>query len=360
MHSWHFSFILTACILFITANPALVIAEEPLAQPHQSTLPTEPYSEITPLTEQPLDTYAETDFLDEILNEIDHQHQSLSEEIVEFTDEIDTFFISDDQEKRINYSHIQLGYRYTFYKDDPTQIDPIFQARVHLPRTQNRLTLEISNNNPFDPINNTATSTSTGNSNPTDQTLDDQALNIGLGYARKFSELFNTKLTGGTRLAGNKVNLFINLQFYRKFFFEKWSLHLSEDLYRDNIVFSRATTQMLFERTISDDQLFQSITKNIHYYDLGYTQNHQTFYVFDQLSSRDAIIYQVGSMWERPLDLLGYELENYYAMVRYSRKIYRDWLFMEVSPQVHYLKAEDFHPKPLIALQFTAFFGNNK
>ena len=348
MDIWRFRLFIVTFTFIMAATPALANAEEPES--------TETTLDLPPLQKNNTGIA----LLDDILNEVDLQHQTLSEQIVDFTEEIDTYFISDDQERRINYSHIQLGYRYTFYKDDPAQLDPVFQARVHLPRTQNRLTVEVSNNNPFAASNDTAAASNSGSSNPVTQSETDQAINIGLGYISEITEFFNIKLTGGTRLATDRLKLFVNLQLYRKFFFDKWSMHLSEDLYRDNIVFNRSTAQMLFERRISEDQLFRSITKNIYYFDLGYTQNHQTFYLLDRLSSRDAMIYQVGSMWEKPLDLLDYKLENYYYMVRYSRKIYRDWLFIEVAPQVHYLREEDFNPKPLISLQFTAFFGNNK
>ena len=350
----HILFSILAFTIIIAVKPIIVHAEETVSsETNQNTRTSAPFSSYP----QSRDTYSQPNFFDNILNEVDYQHKSLSEQLVEFTEQIDTFFISDDQERRINYSHIQLGYRYTRYQDDPSLMDPVFQARLHLPRTQNRLTVEVSNNNPFDPINDIATNTSS-DTNPADQT--DQTLNIGLGYARAITDLLDFKVTGGTRLAGDRMKVFINLQVYRKFFFYKWSLHLSEDLYRDNVIFNRATAQMLFERSIGDDRLFRSITKNITYSDLGYAQNHQTFYVLDQLSTRDAIIYQVGSMWEKQFGLLDYELENYYTMVRYSRKIYRDWLFMELSPQVQYLRTENFHPKPLISLQVTAFFGNNQ
>jgi len=341
-------------------HSVVVGAEEVQPQTLQNSQPTKSTTENPQIEKQQRESYAEVGLVDQMLSIVDEQHKTLSEQLVGFTETIDTFFISDDQEERINYTHIQLGYRYTQYKDNISVLEPILSTKIHLPRTQNRLTLEVSNKSLFDLVNNTATSNQAGSTNPVEKAPTDQGFNFGLGYTREISDFFNAKVTSGGNLSGNKFNAFINLQLYRKFFFNKWSLHLSEDLFRDSIISSRSTAQMLFERNISEDKLFRSISKNITYFDLGYSQNHQTFYVLQQLSSRDAIIYQVGSMWEKPLDLLNYKLENYYALVRYSRKIYKDWLFMEVSPQVQYLRSENFHPKPLLVLQFSAFFGNNK
>ncbi|MDX8387973.1 MAG: hypothetical protein R8M46_05500 [Ghiorsea sp.] len=354
----HFKLIIATFTFIMAMNPLLTSAMEP--EPIQNIQSSGPLINAPTVGHQSQDSYAKRGFVDDLLNEVDYQQQSLSTHLIDFTETIDTFFISDDVESRINYSYIQLGYRYTRYKDGTEQLDPVFTAHIHLPRTQNRLTLEVSNNSLFSSSNDASSVNSAGSSSPVDQNNIDQALHIGLGYVREFSELFNAKLTGGARVFGHKMKLFINLQLYSEFFFKKWSLRLSEDLYRDNIVFSTAITQVLFERKISDDQLFRSISKNIYYEDLGYSQNHQTLYVFDQLSKRDAMIYQVGAMWENKHGLSDYALDNYYAMVRYSRMIYKDWLFMEISPQVQYLETENFHPKPLIALQFSAFFGNNK
>jgi len=296
--------------------------------------------------------------LDNLLKEVNDQLQSLSEKIVGFTEEIDTFFINDDQEKRINYTHIQLGYRYTHYKNQAHTHEPVFSARIHLPRTQNRLTLEVSNNNPFTASNETATN-NTNAPVATDPAQINQAIDLGLGYVRDIASLFNAKVTAGLKLQSDKINVFANLQFYRSFYYEKWSMRLSEELYRDNIIFNRSTSQLLFERTMAENLLFRSITKNIYYYDLGYSQNHQTFSLLNQLSDHDAMIYQLGGMWEKPLDLLNYELDNYYALVRYSSKIYRDWLIMEIATKVQILKVDNFRVNPLISLQFSAFFGNN-
>jgi hypothetical protein len=347
----------TALFIIIAMHSVAVDAEELEPQVNQQSKPSPSTPNDPQIENLQHESYAEVGIIDQMLNVVDDQHQVLSEQLVGFTEKIDTFFISDDQEERINYTHIQLGYRYTQYKDNISVLEPILSTKIHLPRTQNRLTLEVSNKSLFDLVNNTAQA---GSTNPVEKDPTDLGFNFGLGYAREISDFFNAKVTGGGKLSGNKFNVFINLQLYRKFFFNKWSLHLSEDLFRDTIIYSRSTAQMLFERNVSEDKLFRSISKNITYFDLGYSQNHQTFYVLQQLSSRDAIIYQVGSMWEKPLNLLSYDLENYYALVRYSRKIYRDWLFMEVSPQVQFLKSEDFHAKPLIVLQFSAFFGNNK
>jgi hypothetical protein len=48
----------------------------------------------------------------------------------------------------------------------------------------------------------------------------------------------------------------------------------------------------------------------------------------------------------------------YSAAFRYRRKIYRDWMVMEVRPQLVYTRDNGFHPIPSITLQIEAFFGD--
>ncbi len=373
MNEWQLRFITVVWVFIIAVHPAPVSALEPVSEFDEPSESAPAIVEKSRLEEQTQEDDSKRDLVDgilygagEVLKGVERHHQTLSDQIVGFTEKIDTFFISDDQERRINYSHIQLGYRYTRYKNNSYLLDPIFDARIHLPRTENKLTLEISNNSPLDSASETTTSSAasatgaTGGTIPAEQSQAEQAFNVGLGYAREISELLSAKVTTGGKLAGTQMNFYMNLQLYRKFFFNKWSLHLSEDLYRDRIIHTRSTAQILFERNISEDKLFRSISKNIYFYDKEYGQNHQTFYVLHQLSERDAMIYQIGGMWEKPLEILDYNLEGYYSLVRYSRKIHKNWLFMEISPQVHFLRSENFHPEPLLVLQLSAFFGNNK
>ncbi|NOR51628.1 MAG: hypothetical protein GQ470_03325 [Gammaproteobacteria bacterium] len=303
----------------------------------------------------PDDNTKEPGFIGAILDGVDQQHESLSEYVVGFSETIDTFFVSDDQERQLNYSHLQLGYRYTYYraKDGGSQFEPIIDARIHLPRTKNRLTLEVS------------TSDNEGGGDATAETgavttEPSSTLGLGLGYLGDLAGLFTTKVRGGAKLVGSTVNFYTSLRLYRKLYFEEWTVQLSEKLYKDSIVKKLATTELQFERRVTATKLFRAISQNRYYFDLGYSLNSQTFYMMHQLSDREAIIYQVGAGWKRLLEEQDNRLESYYNLVRYSRKVYKDWLYFSISPQIQFLEENDFVPIPLLTMQLTAFLGNKK
>ena len=287
---------------------------------------------------------------------IDYYQLTLSEYLIDFTNQIDRFFITDDQEQRMNYSHLHFGYRYVDYQGNNYLLEPVFEARFHLPRVEDFLSVNITNMNNFKSSDDAAA----GKTNdPAVEGPLDQGVKLAIGYARDVSDAFAVKATSGAHWVNDGLNPFVNLRLENVFLFDPWALTLSEDLYHDSIIHSRATTQIHFERKMGEDMVFQSNSKNIYYYDLGYTQMHQTFSVLHQLSERDAFIYQAGGMWEKPLDVVDFQLENYYTLVRYSRKLHKNWLFLEVSPQVHFPRTADFEPEPLLMLQLTAFIGNN-
>jgi len=283
-----------------------------------------------------------------ILNTIDDQQASLSRSVIGFSENVDRYFINTEQDSRLNFSHIQLGYRYTLYEGNVSTLEPVISGRIHLPRTENRLSIEVS-------------SSRDGNDPEADVTNDaERMLGLGLGYISDLPKLFTAKLRGGFKMVDSTFTFYSNLRLYRRFFFDTWSLQLSEDLYRDSVVSRLAKTEMLFERKISEKKLFRSITRNLYYFDLEYVQNDQTFYMIKQLSDKDALIYQLGASWTRPMVESEHSLDSYYNLIRYSRKVYKDWLFFEVSPQIYFLKENNFSPTPLLHVQFTAFFGNKK
>ena len=107
---WHSSLIIAALTLILAADPILASAIEPV-KTNQRTKQTESSLGNSQIAEQSNKSEGKHNLVGKILNGVDNQQQSLSDKIVSFSETIDTFFINDDLERRINYSHIQLGYR---------------------------------------------------------------------------------------------------------------------------------------------------------------------------------------------------------------------------------------------------------
>jgi len=292
-----------------------------------------------------VDDVTKSGLFSSILDEVDRQQKSLSEQVITFTEQIDTFFVDDENERQLNYSHIQLGYRYTHYRDKEYILEPIIDGVIHLPRTENRLTIELSSGSDIEdegPASNA------------------QQGRFGLGLIDSIKGVLTAKLTGGIRRVDSTFTGYINLRLYRQFLFDRWTLQLSEDLYKDSVVSRFSKTQILFERTVSENKRFGSITRNWHYFDLDSELNEQIFYLQHLFSERDALIYQLGIGWKRVLGESSNKLDNYYNLVRYSRRLHKEWLYLEISPQINYLRENDFSPEPLLMVQLTALLGNKK
>lgn len=292
-----------------------------------------------------------------ILNTIDAPRDYLSGKITSFATYLDRFFGGDRHYQESNQSVLQMDLtRVAGYGGDPKfKLGARFNLR--LPATEGRLHLLIET----DPEKN-ITAEQTPGSTPNQTVLSNRVVApSSYALAARFESLFSDAWHFNTDW-GLKFPLpiqpFVRARgSYSAPLAELWRLKAAQSVYWFNTLGVGETTQLDLERFLSEPTLFRA-TSTVTW--LNDTQNFdmsQFFTVFHTLSERSAVQYQLGiSGVSQPQ----YQVTDVVALALYRYRMHKEWLFFEISPQLHFPKDREYHSSPALSLRLEALFDDTR
>ena len=93
---------------------------------------------------------------------------------------------------------------------------------------------------------------------------------------------------------------------------------------------------------------------------LNNTQNfdlRQDFTLFEKLDERTAIQYQVSVIGvSNPVT----RVTDYVLLILYRYRLHREWMYLDVSPQLHFPRDRNFQMSPLLSLRLEMMFDESK
>jgi hypothetical protein len=149
-------------------------------------------------------------------------------------------------------------------------------------------------------------------------------------------------------------NPYVRLRIERAFLAGGWVARLSETLLYRLVEDGTAATELRLFREL-DKRTVLTLTSNATWrqersrWDLSEVAN-----ITRRIDARSLIAGEAGVLGETEPKA---EATAYYASLRYRRKLYGDWLLMEVRPQLTYPRDRNYEPLPSITLQIEAYFG---
>jgi len=134
---------------------------------------------------------------------------------------------------------------------------------------------------------------------------------------------------------------------------KEWELVLHSTAEWFNSSGFHADADVVLERLLTQNYLFR-MTTLVDWRDENDTLEFgQTFKIFNDLSERDAIVYQLGvfgTSFSHP------SIDTYYISADYRRRLYKDWLYMNVIPELAFPREESFSGVASITLSFEVYF----
>jgi len=134
----------------------------------------------------------------------------------------------------------------------------------------------------------------------------------------------------------------------------KWRLKLEQNVYWFNTIGAGESTQMDIEHLLSDSVLFRATTNATWLHDKQAFDLSQDMSINHKIDERSALVYQVSAIG---VSQPQWQVTDYVALVRYRRRLHLDWLFVEISPQLHYPKEREYHIDPLLIVRLELLFG---
>jgi hypothetical protein len=284
---------------------------------------------------------------------LDTSQRKVSTLLEEILTRADALFSGNRSYDASTGSYVALGGSYTLRKteDGANELDLLTRAKINLPYTQKHLKLLIDRD-----LENVTKSESQRDAQVAagQVTADDSPYLAVRGIARetlKVALAFDV----GARLRLSP-DPFVRLRARRLFSFGAWEIPLSETLlYRYEEKFS-AATELSFLRSIGE-KIAVGIILNATYtdltggFDLGVTVGGGY-----RINDRSLVATELGAYGQTEPD---FRDTVYSATLRYRRKILKDWLVIELRPQLVFFPEQEFHAAPSFTVRLEMYFGSN-
>lgn len=278
---------------------------------------------------------------------LDTPQEYLSSGVEVMAKSIDGFFVADEIFYESSGSYLRLINSTIFDEGGNKRSFNDVRFKLRLPETQKRLKVFFESSPSDEPYNVT---TQTENFPKTVTDEDDYVLGIqaesGEGFGWKYKPRIGAHL-------GSSVEPFVQFKFSREDKLGQWTLSWDEIPYWDDSVGWGFDSSLVFNRKIDEKNLFRSSTfagwKNV----TEQFELRQVFALFHTFSSRRAISFYTGAYGVSEPEV---HTTEYLVGSIYRQNIHKDYLFIELEPQIRYQRINNFRAEHSIALRFELLF----
>lgn len=285
---------------------------------------------------------------------VDSIHDTVTSTFLASANWVDSFFNDERVVQEENQSTLRVYTELFKQEGSPADFNLKVRLKMSLPRARDRLSLLVSADgddevNPDNSPGESLTQRFEGR--------DADNVSTSLWYSFFDNEKRNLSLSLGFRLSGGSLVAYAGPR-YRQFHkFKLWDMRFIERLryYSDNGWESRTTVD--FERSVFENCLFIATFDGTWLEGIpGYFYNVE-FVLYQPLKNHRALQYElVNSIHTRP----NHRLDLTTFRIRYRQKIWKEWFYFEVGPQVSFPRDRDFELTPGIYLRLEAIFGKTR
>jgi len=287
------------------------------------------------------------------INAIDVPRDYLAEKFIDLIGGIDGFFGNDRNYQEANDSVVQMTLGRVMGYGGEHRFVLSGRANVHLPRAEKSLHLLLET----DPDKNAANGSSQNQPALPVATTPPASYGAGVRYEKSEEQRWHFSTDGGLKFQGINTAPFARSRLSYAVPLEQWRMKAAETVFWFNNIGAGETTQLDFERPFSDPMLFRA-TSNVTWLDKQQSFNlSQDFSVFQTLDERTKMQYQLGAVGSsRPIT----EVNDYYLSVLYRHRLHREWMYFDLSPQLHFPRARNFKSSGVLNMRLEILFDKSK
>ncbi|MEQ1526867.1 MAG: hypothetical protein ABL911_09010 [Gallionella sp.] len=321
-----YGLLLSCTLLFSSASFA---AEQPVLPPPTDSTTNQP-TDLPSLLSYPF-TY------------VDEERDFLSEKFVSLTRSLDSFFADDRNYQESNNSLVQLDLvRVAGYGGDRKFVLS-GRAKLDLPSTQKRFHLLLETN----PDKNVTGEAVQNQTTPVNKVVAPESYSAAVRYekAKEQEKPWHLSSDLGVKFQGIHINPFARARGSYAVTVNDWRVKAAETVFWFNTIGAGETTQLDVERILSEPMLFRATSNATWLNDKQNFDLRQDFSIYQNLNERSALLYQASMIG---VSNPQWQLNAYVALVQYRYRLHKQWVFLEVSPQVHFPKADNFKANPAL------------
>lgn len=283
---------------------------------------------------------------------VDVLHRRASTGVLASARWLDNFFA--DPRFESEQSKTRLKVRFSLFAEDESDIEYDVRAglRLDLPILEDRLHLLIAG----DPDEEDGFRTVSG-AEGTSPTLadDEEDFSLSLRYFIKRTALRHLSLRSGLRWRDGMPAVFLEPRYRHTVPLDPWTFRFTQRLTTITDGTVRARSLFDFDRQVREKLFFRASAEGIwDKDDHGYAYG-AGLSLYQPFSRRRTLVYGWSNGF---VTHPHHRLENVTLSLRYRQRIFRDWLFYEVVPQVSFPREEDYEATPGILFRLEVVFGH--
>ena len=276
---------------------------------------------------------------------------------------VDDYFVEEEMLFKTRGSRLDVFTPVTFHENGKIYLGVNFRAKIDLPKINKRWNLFVNStadevDNIFSDENNRSANTSI-NQPRIEANAGTRNTEIGLQFKIESKNYTFSFLDLGLNFSGFKeVDSFIRMKgFYKWQITPKFSTKMSQKLFYRRIDNLGLTSRQTFNYALNNLQQLQSETvgtwwDSSQHYDLA-----QNFFFNESVNKHRTLSYGLGWNWDT-LDR-GFKVTQFHYRIKWSEKLYKNWLFFLVEPRIDFYKETYFaQADPSITFQIEARFYN--
>ena len=304
--------------------------------------------------------YCPEDFLEQLSDQapardestfsfMDSHQQYISDYIRRFTTSIDRFLANTKKSQDYSGSFMRLTWDTTWSEGGDISTRGRIKFRVHLPQTQKKLKLIIESE-PDEKRNIKDLETRGTETTPT--TDSNNGVYTGIESQIGEGEKWKVRPSVGLRIR-SPLDPYLRLRATRENLFTNWKLYFHESLYLFDSTGFGADTIMDWDRGLTENLLFRSSSFLRYTDERDQFDMSQSFNLIHQLSKKRVVTYKVAVFADSEPSIFA---TSYLINASYRQNVHKDYLFVELQPQVQYQKINNFEPEYSLFLRMELYY----
>lgn len=282
-------------------------------------------------------------------NILDKTHAVWSQRVTDLGVRLDRLF-GGEEFLPDHSSYIRARTTALLREEDP-ELELRLKARLALPNTERRLSLvlESEDDSQFDRAAGTVPSAP-----PILRSPNTSGFTAGLRYLKELSDVVDLDADIGVRLRSGLPDPYVRTRIERSMFIGLWEVRPSEELYWHYHKGRGARTLLLAQRPLPGPRFFRSISEFDWVYRERRAYSAQDLIISHEFNPLHAVQAQIGARGESDPT----RLVNWFVNIGWRRNIYKNWLFVELRPELFFEREQDFQAEPRLFLTLETYFGD--
>lgn len=298
----------------------------------------------------------EETLIEKVAQEIEEQREYLSDQLMDVSNDIDVYFSNTTYLKTRNATNLRLTNESNFIEDTGYENNFDIALRLKLPRSENKLQLEIDQQ---------VNELRQGGSDYTDYTVVERTrrengdTKAGLNYYEKFNDT-EVRLTAGFDYK-RKLIPWTNLKFKNDIFFTKSKKHylqIINDFYGETLEGTEHHANINYNYQLTKRLVFRQVNES-RYRDFENTlEVSNGIHLYHFINARNSLAYVYNAYSRNPSAISTYFLDRHIINVNYRRRLFKKHYYVSVTPGVIIPKDKSWEVLTSFQFKLEVYFGN--